>query len=457
MAGSCAIVLFTRDLRVHDNPTLRGAVDTADLVVPLFVIDDAVTGSVNASPNRAAFLVDSLRDLDASLRDLGAGGLVVRRGDPTQEVGRLAAELGAGSIHLSRDWSSHAVRRLDRLELLARETGIDLVVHDETLPVVAPGTVTPTGKDHFAVFTPFHRRWADLPRRPLATVPDRIETPQVSRGTIPSADSLCAGERAAHLPEGGESAGRRRARVWLSGSVTAYDGAHDDLAGDETSRLSPHLHFGCVSPVELIAHAGRSQGADAFVRQLAWRDFHLQVLAARPDAGTRDYRPMGDTWRRDETELAAWREGRTGFPIVDAAMRQLLAEGWMHNRARLVVGSFLAKTLHLDWRDGARHFMRHLVDGDVSNNQLNWQWVAGTGTDSRPNRVLNPLRQAERFDPDGAYVRRHVPELAAVAGAAVHAPWDLPDEMRARLDYPRPIVDLSDARQRFLANRGKGG
>jgi deoxyribodipyrimidine photo-lyase len=243
---------------------------------------------------------------------------------------------------------------------------------------------------------------------------------------------------------------------WLGSSVAAYADGQDDLAGDDTSRLSPYLHLGCLSPTELVASAGRSAGGRAFARQLAWRDFNLQLLAARPEAAHADYRSRGDRWRRDEDDLAAWQEGRTGFPIVDAAMRQLRQEGWMHNRGRLIVASFLTKTLYLDWREGARHFLHHLVDGDVANNQLNWQWVAGTGTDTRPNRVLNPLRQAERYDPEGAYVRRYVPELAEVEGSAVHTPWTLPDEVRRRLDYPEPLVDLAEGRRRFLDARETG-
>jgi deoxyribodipyrimidine photo-lyase len=243
---------------------------------------------------------------------------------------------------------------------------------------------------------------------------------------------------------------------WLGSAVTGYADGHDDLAGDRTSRLSPYLHLGCLSAAELAAAAGRSRGAYEFTRQLAWRDFNLQLLAARPEIAREDYRPRGDSWRHDEEDLAAWEEGRTGYPIVDAAMRQLRREGWIHNRGRLIAASFLTKTLYLDWRLGARHFLRHLVDGDIANNQLNWQWVAGTGTDTRPSRVLNPLRQAERYDPDGRYVRRYVPELAGVDGPAVHTPWTLPARVRAGLDYPQPIVDLAEGRRRFLAARTAG-
>ncbi|MFB7509847.1 FAD-binding domain-containing protein, partial [Streptomyces broussonetiae] len=220
---------------------------------------------------------------------------------------------------------------------------------------------------------------------------------------------------------------------------------------------SPHLHFGTLSPVELVHRARKAggPGAEAFVRQLAWRDFHRQVLAARPAAAVTDYRTRRDRWRSERTaraDIEAWREGRTGFPVIDAAMRQLRHEGWMHNRGRLLTASFLTKTLYVDWRVGARHFLELLVDGDLANNQLNWQWVAGTGTDTRPNRVLNPVAQGRRHDPDGAYVRRWVPELAGVAGAAVHEPWKLRD--RAGISgYPDRVVDLADGLARFRQAR----
>jgi deoxyribodipyrimidine photo-lyase len=449
MRSPTAIALFTRDLRVHDNPTLQGAVDSAEQVLPVFVLDEAILSSAYFAPNRASFLVDALRDLDEALKQCGADGLVIRRGDTAREVAALADEVDARTVHVSGDWSAYAQSRQRRLEKLLAERHGELVVHGETLAVVPPGTVAPTDNDHFAVFTPYHRRWADHPRRPVQDPPSRLTSPRVRNGHIPAADTLRPGDRARYLPEGGETAGRRRMQAWLQSSLTAYADCHDDLAGDHTSRLSPYLHFGCLSPTELVASAGRSRGAQAFVRQLAWRDFNLQVLAARPEVASQDYRDRGDRWRRNEDDLTAWREGRTGYPIVDAAMRQLRQEGWMHNRGRLIVGSFLTKTLYLDWREGAGHFLHHLVDGDIANNQLNWQWVAGTGTDTRPSRVLNPQRQAERFDSDGTYVRRYVAELAHIEGPAVHTPWKLPDDVRKRLNYPDPIVDLDEGRRRF--------
>jgi deoxyribodipyrimidine photo-lyase len=263
------------------------------------------------------------------------------------------------------------------------------------------------------------------------------------------------------LAAGGETEGRKRLSSWLRDGISAYEDRHDDLAGDATSRFSPHLHFGTLSPVELVrrARAAGGPGAEAFVRQIAWRDFHRQVLAARPASAGSDYRTKHDRWRSGreaEEDVRAWKEGRTGYPIVDAGMRQLSHEGWMHNRGRLLTASFLTKTLYVDWRVGARHFLELLVDGDVANNQMNWQWMAGTGTDTRPNRVLNPVTQAKRYDPDGAYVRRWVPELAGIEGPSVHEPWKLQGLDRAGLDdYPDPIVELSEGLARFKHARGR--
>ncbi len=243
------------------------------------------------------------------------------------------------------------------------------------------------------------------------------------------------------LLPGGEQAGRARAERWLSGSLASYGDRHDDLAGDQTSRLSSYLRFGCLSPLELAVAARGRPGGEEFCRQLAWRDFFYQVTAAFPDLGQTDYRPRGQAWRDDPDALAAWREGRTGVPIVDAGMRQLAAEGFMHNRARMITASFLTRDLRIDWRHGYRHFSALLADGDVASNAGNWQWVAGTGNNTRPNRVMNAQRQARRFDPAGDYVRRYVPELAGLTAAQVHAPWQLDPGLRRQLGYPDPIIE----------------
>ena len=428
--------MFTRDLRVHDHPGLASAARSATHVVPAFVLDDVILGSSFACPNRVGFLVEALTDLATALRARGAG-LVVRQGDWVAEVARLAHECRATAVHVAADVSGYAAARERRLAAALRPLGAELVVHP-SLTVVPPGAVTPDGRDHYAVFTPYHRRWLEVPWRAVAPSPRSLQMPaRIARGRVPALGDLTKGVRAPQVARGGETEARARMNRWTRAHLAEYEDRHDDLPGDATSHLSAHLHFGCISPLEVAAKLRGRPGADAFLRQLCWRDFFHQVLAARPDAAWGDYRGSS-TWDTDARGLAAWRDGRTGYPVVDAGMRQLLAEGWMHNRARLVVASFLTRDLHLDWRVGARHFLDHLVDGDLASNNLSWQWVAGTGTDTNPHRVFNPTRQGERFDPDGDYVRRWVPELRAIEGRAVHDPGPLE---RAACGYPDPIVD----------------
>ncbi|MFJ7075434.1 cryptochrome/photolyase family protein [Streptomyces sp. NPDC098781] len=450
-----SVALFTADLRVHDNPVLRAALKEAERVVPLFVVDSGLRGTGFVVPNRAAFLADSLADLDDALRARG-GRLVVRSGDVVEETCRVAAETGADAVHIAAGVSRYATRREERLRARLADDRRELRVHDASLTVVPPGALTPGGKDHFAVFTPYFRRWESTSVRGVLQAPRAVPVPEVRSDRLPGAGSLASGSASPGLPTGGESEARRRLRSWLTGPLAAYEERHDDLAADATSRLSPYLHFGCLSPTELLhrARAKDNAGAQAFVRQLAWRDFHHQVLAARPDSAGHDYRPRHDRWRRATRQTEAWRDGRTGYPLVDAAMRQLRHEGWMHGRARMLVASFLTKTLYVDWRVGARHFLDLLVDGDLANNQLNWQWVAGTGTDTRPNRILNPLVQQRRFDPDGEYVRRWLPELRDLDARTIHRLPGLDDADRAGLDYPAPIVDLTAAAERFKQARG---
>ncbi|MGW4819986.1 cryptochrome/photolyase family protein [Streptomyces sp. NPDC004227] len=453
-----SVVLFTADLRVHDHPPLRAALDGSRHVVPLFVRDRAVDGAGFASPNRLAFLADCLHGLDAELR-LRGGRLVVRGGGLVDQVCEVAREADADEVHMAADVSGFAHRREERLRRALEADGRRLHVHDTVTTAVTPGALTPSSSDHFAVFTPYFRQWSGQRLRAPLGAPRTVRVPDgVASEELPSRPA--AADLSAGLAPGGEAEGRRRLAAWLRSGVGAYEERHDDLAGDATSRLSPHLHFGTLSPVELVhrARGAGGPGAEAFVRQLAWRDFHRQVLAARPAAASADYRTKHDRWRSERSareDVEAWREGRTGYPIVDAAMRQLLHEGWMHNRGRLLTASFLTKTLYVDWRVGARHFLRYLVDGDIASNQLNWQWMAGTGTDTRPNRVLNPVTQAKRYDPDGMYVRRWVPELAGLDGPAVHEPWKLQGPARAALDYPDPVVELSEGLARFKRARGR--
>ncbi|BEP12549.1 deoxyribodipyrimidine photo-lyase [Acidothermaceae bacterium B102] len=444
-----AILVYGRDLRVADHPALAVAA-TYDTVIPLFVLDEAILAGGFNRPNRAAMLAAALEDVDASLRRLGAG-LVVRRGDWVTEIAALARSHEADAVVLHSDVSGYAQSRTRKLAA-AVSCRVEAVEGGTT--AVPPGKVLPSGGSRFQVFTPYHRAWEQaLPWREIAETPKKLRLPDgVDRGSLPTREDICpAGDVSPELDVGGEAAGRKRVSAWLAKGVERYEDLHDDLAADGTSRLSGHLHFGTLSAYEIVGRSDHGKpGVGAFNRQLCWRDFHAQVLAASPEATHQDYRPHGDRWRNDDEGFEAWAEGRTGYPIVDAGMRQLAREGYMHNRARLITGSFLTKTLYIDWRRGAQHFADLLVDGDVSNNTMNWQWIAGTGTDSRPGRVLNPLRQAERYDPQGEYVRRYVPELAGIEGFAVHEPWKLSTPPK---HYPEPIVDLREGAERFKAAR----
>ncbi|MFL5899417.1 MAG: cryptochrome/photolyase family protein [Solirubrobacterales bacterium] len=443
-----ALVLFNRDLRVHDQPALAAAA-RAERTLPLFVFDERLLRSRLAAPNRVAFMLEALSDLDQSLRKAG-GRLIVRRGDPVREAVGLARECDAGEIHVSADWSAYARGREERLRRACEEERIGFTVHPG-VTIVPPGAVTPAGGDHFKVFTPYHRAWSGLPLREVRAKPRRLSVPaKPAPGRLPKLESLVVGRPSPRRLPGGESEGRKRMRVFLRDGIGRYADRRDDLAGDGASRLSAYVRWGCVSPLELAREAS-DRGGGAFVRQLCWRDFHHQVLAATPSLPRRDYRPRRDRWSRSRRALEAWREGQTGYPLVDAAMRQLSEEGFMHNRARMTVASFLCKDLYVDWRPGAWHFWDLLTDGEIANNAGNWQWVAGTGNDTRPNRVLNPVRQAERFDPEGRYARRYLPELDSVPGRAIFRPWLI--EGFERLDYPQPLVDHDEAAAAFKAHR----
>jgi deoxyribodipyrimidine photo-lyase len=434
-----AVVLFTRDLRVRDNPALAAACANAERVVPLFVLDPKLQ---QLSANRVRFLHQALADLRGTLRGLG-GDLVIRTGDPVAETMKLATEVGAEGLAMAADVSAYAKSRQERFAQECEKHRMSLRVFPG-VTVVSAGDVRPGGgSGHYKVFTPYFRAWEQAKWRDEVAAPRVVKVPDgVSAGRLPEPPE---GDSPGAV-DGGEAEGRRRVATWLR-HIGPYDELHDDIAADGTSRLSPYLRFGCVSPLALANAARKLDGGGpaAFVRQLGWRDFYYQVTNAFPRISTDAYRTSGDLeWRTDPEALQHWQDGLTGVPIVDAGMRQLRAEGWMHNRARLITGAFLTKHLGLDWREGVQWFFRWLLDGDVANNSGNWQWVAGTGNDTKPYRRFNPIRQAERFDPLGVYVRRYVPELKSVEGKAVHQPWHLPESVRSGLDYPGPLESHRD-------------
>ena len=420
------LVWFRRDLRVHDHPPLRAALDACERVVPVFVLDDALLRGRHASEHRTAFLYECLHELRRALRERG-GDLVVARGAPERELPKLAREHGASAVYFASDVSPFAMHRDQRVEDALREAGVE--------PRRTPGNfVADIGKPKpYSVFTPFWRAWKQLPRREIHGAPRKVPVPA----------NLRVGELPHVKPDsGGEKAGRARMHAWLRDGIDGYAANHDRLAGG-TSTLSPYLHFGCISARELEEKAGRH---DAFTRQLAWRDFYAHVLLHNPGNARHAHQRDLDAieWDGTDEHFDAWREGRTGYPVVDAGMRQLAATGWMHNRARLITACFLIKDLHIDWRRGEQHFMRLLLDGDEANNNGNWQWIASVGVDPAPvyRRLYNPMLQQRRHDPDGAYVRRWIPELEDVPDELLATPWEA--------GHPAPIVDHAVERRRTL-------
>jgi deoxyribodipyrimidine photo-lyase len=447
--GTTAIVWFRRDLRVHDHPSLDAAARSADRVVPVFVLDDRLLGGRHASRARTSFMLGCLHELRGALRDRGAD-LVVRRGRPEQELRRLAEETGASSLHFASDVSPHATARDRRV---TEGVGIRVVRHPGLFVADVGRPRTKDGRP-FSVFTPFWRAWQQLDRREVHGAPRRLAFPGgVDVGPIPALESDLTDPF-----EPGEKAARARMHAWLRDGIARYADRHDLLEGG-TSELSPYLHFGCISPRELEERAGT--GSAEFVRQLAWRDFYAHVLLHNPRNARHAHKPGMDAleWEDDAEGFEAWCEGRTGFPVVDAGMRQLRARGWMHNRARLIVASFLTKDLHVDWRRGERHFMRYLLCGDEASNNGNWQWVTSVGVDPAPyfRRMYNPAAQQQRHDPSGGYVRRWVPELRDVPLGKLAEPWRMTAAEQAAAgcvigrDYPEPIVDHKHERERAMA------
>ena len=444
-----AIMWFRRDLRVHDHPALAAAVDEFERVVPVFVLDELLLEGRAASDARAAFLAGCLSALGDELRRRGAG-LIVRAGRPEQELVRLARETGAQTVLWTSDVSPYARARDARVTdalrcagIAARPCGGNYIV-DVSRPRTNSGGA-------YSVFSPFFRTWSDTPRRDVLPAPERIrgvEADSVAFAPAPVVDEPIA--------EPGEPAARRAARAWLDDGLGGYGGEA------RTSRLSPHLRWGCISPRELELEAQRAggSGAAAWIRQLCWRDFYAHVLLHWPANLTTEFqeRRRELEWVSDRGLLEAWQRGETGYPAVDAGMRQLIRTGWMHNRARLIVGSFLTKDLHLDWRDGERWFSRLLLDGDPAQNNGNWQWIASVGVDPAPpfRRMYNPTLQGKRFDPAGTYIRSNIPELARVPDDRLFEPWKMTEAEQRESgcvigrDYPEPVVDHQAERRRAL-------
>lgn len=459
-----SLLWLRRDLRVHEHPALEAARQKAQHLLVVFVLDDRLLKGRNASGPRTQFLLDCLSDLDRSLRERGSR-LVLRRGDPERELLALCRDHQVARVHFTADVSPYARRRDERISTALSNAGVDAHPHPGMFAVDDLDALRTSGGEPYTVFTPFYRAWLKQERRRASGAPRSLPAPPpgVDPGRTPELTDLGLTQELTDPTPGGEQAARKAMTAFLTRHVDAYDDARDLVGVSGASRLSPYLHFGCLSPRELEHRlTNDSEGARAYRRQLCWRDFYAHVLWHFPANATQEYqeRYRGTlAWPGSDEHFQAWCAGRTGYPLVDAGMRQLAREGWMHNRARLVVGSFLTKDLGLDWRRGERWFMRLLIDGDEASNNGNWQWIASTGVDPQPafRRIFNPARQQARFDPDGRYVRRYVPELEPVPDRYLAEPWTMPEPEQARVgcvigrDYPRPIVDHLQARREALA------
>lgn len=427
---------FRRDLRRSDNPALLAAL-AAGPALAVFVIDPALWHP--AGERRRGWLVASLRSLDASL----GGRLAVVAGDPREVLPALADEVGASTVHATADFGPYGRARDEAVAVALRAQGGDLVLTGSPY-AVAPGRVRKSDGSRYAVFTPFHRAWVAHGWRAPAPDPG----PDLALLEPPTSQQWPA----VALPDRqvGEAAALDRWHKFLP-NAAAYGSTRNrpDLPG--TSTMSIHLKWGEIHPRTMLADL--EPDAEPYARQLAWREFYADVLDAAPGSARADLRDTVSHVQHDngataESRFNAWTQGRTGYPFVDAGMRQLRDEGVLHNRLRMVVASFLVKDLHLPWQRGARYFMTNLLDGDLANNAHGWQWVAGTGTDAAPYyRIFNPVTQGIRFDPEGDYVRRYVPELRGILGAAVHEPWTI----GGAAGYPDRIVDHAVEREAALA------
>ena len=442
-----SVVWFRRDLRLHDHPALTAAQADGDRIAPLFVIDERLQAGRFRSANCLWFMRRSVSALATALEVRGAP-LSVVRGDPSDVVPAFAAAVGAARVVASRDYTPYGRGRDDRVAAALDRRGIawasfpGLLIHEPEDVATAEGRP-------FRVFGPFRRTWLEQIERDVLDAPDAVAGARRVGGrriedlletVTPSADL-------ALLPVPGEDAARERLARWTgSQALERYATDRDRLDLDGTSRLGQDLRWGLLSPTEVAARsAGPGEARERFLGELAWRDFYAHLLWHEPRAARASWRPSLErvAWEHDPRVIDAWRTGRTGFPVVDAAMRQLTKSGWMHNRARMLAASFLTKHLGVDWRVGEQYFMEHLIDGDPASNNGGWQWAASTGTDAQPwFRIFNPTLQAIRHDPDGAYVRRWLPELAGLEGKAVHAP--------PPGTYLVPIVDHREARARAL-------
>jgi deoxyribodipyrimidine photo-lyase len=425
-----SIVWFRRDLRISDHPALNAAIEGSDEVIPLFILDKQQISE--AGEKLLAYMSNSLRALDQSL----GNRLHIIEGDQVTVIKELMELYGATEVHISAEVERYGAER----DLRVEAAGIPLIRTGSPYAVAPGRVVKPSDGTPYKVYTPFYKNWCIHGWRVPAKTPKEVKAPMPPEKYRAFPDfAVPAG---ATIIEAGETAALKRFNEFKKSGLDSYDENRNLPAVDGTSKMGSYLKFGEVHPRTLLHGLGDSKAHDTFRKEIAWREFYADVLFHNPHTDTEYYAPRFKAMRYDKpgAQFKAWCEGRTGFPFVDAAMRQLLSEGWMHNRARMVVASFLVKDLHLEWQLGERFFADHLVDYDPASNAHGWQWTAGTGTDASPYyRVFNPIEQGKKFDSDGAYIRKYVPELAHLGRSDIHEPWLYLDGYSN--GYPERIVD----------------
>ena len=457
-----AIHWFRRDLRVSDNTSLLAASLTGLEVFPLYVLSDWKKEHAWTGPGRQQFLCECLQSLEKNIQELG-GKLIIRQGDPIQVFAKLIKKGPVAAIHYNRDPDPFGKKQEEQLAELCAQEGVDCVGHDD----VALHTFDETTKDDdtaYRVYTPYSKRWLKLAKRAPKNKPKSLATPSnIASDPLPTLETwqLSLPSDLDLLP-GSEAAARKRLKDAITKRLPTYAQNRDHPSVPATSRLSQDLRWGTLSIRKAFADANKAldnardpkvrESYQTFIKELAWRDFYLHLLEANPDVLEHefksDYRDL--PWHEPDEKFDAWKEGQTGFPIVDAGMRELKTTGFMHNRVRMIVAMFLTKDLHLDWRLGEQHFAQHLLDGEIASNNGGWQWSAGTGADAAPYfRIQNPWTQSKRFDSQGEYIKKWIPELEEVDPKALHQAPDLATGHNKA--YPQPILDHSTERNKTLA------
>ena len=438
--ASTSIFWFRRDLRINDNPALLAAIAESDEIVPVFILDPQQLERLGEKGK--SYLAQSLKLLDESLDKK----LHVIAGDSLEVLKVLLKKYGATSVHIAAAYEPQDAKRDVEIEA----AGVKLV-RTGSAYAVAPGRVKkPSDDTPYRVYTPFYKAWSLHGWRKPAERPKSINA--IKPGSDARAFPDWKVPPGVKMTPAGEEAAIARFKLFQKNGLNNYDQARNLAGIDGTSKMSAHLTWGEIHPRTLLAPLGESKAHDVFRKEIAWREFYADVLFHNPHTETDYYAPQFASMRYDKPgeKFKAWCEGKTGYPFVDAAMRQLLTEGWMHNRTRMVVASFLVKDLHLEWQLGERFFREHLVDYDVASNAHGWQWTAGCGTDASPYyRIFNPIEQGKRFDENGDYVRKYVPELAHIKGIEVQEPWETPDGYAK--GYVKQIVDHKVERSESLA------